>query len=88
MIRRTDSQGRICVGRQNAGREYAVYHASERDVHVFWLDAIPERERWVFRNPKVLASLMLGLEQARARKFSKNPPDLDAAREFVELSDE
>lgn len=84
MIRRSDNQGRVCLGRKNAGREYVIYRASKHEMHVIWLDTIPKRDQWVYRNPKVLASLMKGLEQARARKFSKNPPDLDADLDLAE----
>jgi len=36
------------------------------------LAAIPDRERWVYENPDVLASLERGIEQAKQGKVIRN----------------
>lgn len=38
--------------------------------------------------PKVLASVMRGLEQAKAGQFSKSPPDLDADQELADADED
>ena len=44
---------------------------------------IPEREAWLYENPKALASLRRGLDQARKGKVTKSPPDLKAAAKLA-----
>ena len=34
---------------------------------------IPEREAWLWKNPKALGAVILGLEQARASEFVEGP---------------
>jgi glycine/D-amino acid oxidase-like deaminating enzyme len=46
-------------------------------------DAIPERERWLWRNPDALAAVMDGLEQTGCGEFAE-PPDLEAGRNLAE----
>lgn len=49
---------------------------------------IPEREAWLYQNPKALASVRRGLEQAREGRLTKGP-DLRRARGIADtLSDE
>jgi hypothetical protein len=45
---------------------------------------IPEKELWLYKNPEARASLEIGLKQAKERKFSTSPPDLDADRVLVD----
>jgi len=45
---------------------------------------IPEREVWLYENPKALASVRRGLEQARKGKVTKTPPDLKATAKLAE----
>lgn len=45
---------------------------------VVWWKTIPEREKWLYKNPKTKELVETGLRQARARQFSDSPPDLDA----------
>ena len=48
-----------------------------------------EYESWLYKNPKALASVMRGIEQARKGQFSESPPDLDADQALAdEDSDE
>jgi hypothetical protein len=44
---------------------------------------IPEREVWLYENPKALASVRRGLDQARKGNVTKNPPDLKAAAKLA-----
>ncbi len=50
--------------------EHKTYHKPT-------LRRIPEREKWLFRNPEALSSVMQGLREAREGKCAE-PPDLEA----------
>lgn len=41
---------------------------------------IPSEERWLYENPKALASVMLGIQQAREGKFVDGPSIADLTR--------
>jgi hypothetical protein len=45
---------------------------------------IPEGEAWLYENPKALASVRRGLDQARKGNVTKKPPDLKAAAKLAE----
>ena len=57
-----DAKGRVTLGARFAGRLAVIVDSDEYEMTV---RIIPEREEWVFRNPKVLATLERGLEQAK-----------------------
>jgi len=41
------------------------------------------REAWLYENPKALASVRRGLDQARKGKIAKIPPDLKEAAKLA-----
>ncbi len=49
---------------------------------------IPQREVWLLKNPKAKASVLWGLEQAKAGKKAKSPPDLEADSRLAEQLDD
>jgi hypothetical protein len=75
----TDSKGRVTLGGHFANRAVIVEHRSDNEVIVRLARVIPEREVWLYENPKALASVRRGLDQARKGKVAKLPPDLKAA---------
>ena len=75
----TDSKGRVTLGGHFANRAVIVEQRGEDEVVVRLARVIPEREAWLYENPKALASLRRGLDQARNGNVTKNPPDLKAA---------
>jgi hypothetical protein len=80
----TDSKGRVTLGGHFANRAVIVEHRSDDEVIVRLARVIPEREAWLYENPKALASVRRGLDQARKGKVTKNPPDLKAAAKLAE----
>ena len=80
----TDSKGRVTLGGHFANRAVIVEHRGEDEVIFRLARVIPEREVWLYENPKALASVRRGLDQARKGKVTKNPPDLKAAAKLVE----
>ena len=82
--RSTDSKGRVTLGGRFANRAVIVEHPSDDVVIVRLARVIPEREVWLYENPKALASVRRGLNQARKGNVTKNPPDLNAAAKLAE----
>ena len=82
-IKNTDSKGRVTLGGHFANRPVIVEHRSDDEVIVRLARVIPEREVWLYENPKALASVRRGLDQARKGNVTKNPPDLKAAAKLA-----
>ena len=80
----TDSKGRVTLGGHFANRAVIVERRSDDEVIVRLARVIPEREVWLYENPKALASVRRGLDQARRGNVTKNPPDLKAVAKLVE----
>ena len=79
----TDSKGRVTLGGHFANRAVIVEHRSDDEVVVRLARVIPEREVWLYENPKALASVRRGLDRARKGNVTKNPPDLKAAAKLA-----
>ena len=71
--RTTDSKGRVTLGSQFANRTVIVEEIDETEVRITLARVIPEREAWLYDNPKARAAVSRGLDQARKRKFAKGP---------------
>jgi len=84
MTKTADSKGRITLGKKFADKTFIVEQTGDTVMKLEVAAIIPEREMWLYKNPKAKASVLRGLSQARARKFSDSPPDLEAARVLVE----
>ncbi len=86
--KQVDSKGRLTLGAEFAGSLVIVDDSEPDSVVIRKAVAIPEREAWLYRNPKALAAVQRGLEQARKGEFSKNPPDIEAdAALFEDVED-
>lgn len=85
--RNTDSKGRISLGEAFANRTMLVEH---RDDEIILRPArvIPEREAWLYENPKALDSVRRGLKQAASKTFVKGPDLAAAAKLSDQLQDE
>lgn len=79
--RRTDSKGRITLGESFANRTMLIEHRGD-EVVLRLARVIPEREAWVYENPRALGMLRKGLDQARKKQFVDGP-DMDAARRLA-----
>ncbi len=79
----TDSKGRVTLGGHFANRAVIVEHRSDDEVVVRLARVVPESEAWLYENPKALASVRRGLDQARKGNVAKSPPDLKAAAKLA-----
>ena len=78
-----DSKGRVTLGDHFANRAVIVERRSEDEVVIRLARVIPEREAWLYGNPKALASVRRGLDQVRKGGAAKNPPDMKAAAKLA-----
>ena len=71
-----DSKGRINLGKAYAGQ---IFQMNECEGKIFIEKAvlIPERELWLFENPKAQKMLQEGIEDAKKGKLKKNAIDLE-----------
>jgi hypothetical protein len=79
-----DSRGRINLGKEFANRTFIFEKVGETEMKLELAAVIPEKEVWLYKNPEAKALLDIGLEQAKQRKFSTSPPDLDADQALVD----
>lgn len=77
-----DSKGRIALGERFANRTVIVEDIDDTEVRITLARVIPEREAWLYANPKAKAAVVKGLTQARARRFA-NAPDIAADAELA-----
>jgi hypothetical protein len=80
--KQVDLKGRLTLGARFAGRMVIIREESESVVTIELARVIPEREAWLYENPRALASVRRGLAQARAGELE--PIDLAAARAVAE----
>ena len=83
-----DSKGRISLGSRFANQTVIVEDVDPTEVRVTLAQVIPQREVWLFKNPKAKASVFRGLAQAKAGKKVKSPPDLAADARLAEQLDD
>lgn len=83
LTKNTDARGRLALGERFANQRFIVTEVSETEIKLEVACVIPAQEAWLFKNPKALNSVLRGLDEARAGRFSSNPPDLDAARQLA-----
>ena len=83
-VKIADSKGRIALGPQFANKPVIIEEVDDTEVRVIAAEVVPKRELWLHRNIKARDSVHRGLGQAKARKFSDGPPDLDADESLAE----
>ena len=87
-IKIADSKGRIALGPRFAGKPVIIEDVDDTEVRVIVAEVVPRRELWLHRSTKARDLVFHGLAQAKARKFSRNPPDLEADEALAESSSE
>ena len=75
-VKIADSKGRVVLGPQFANKPVIIEEVDETEVRVIAAEVVPQRELWLHRNIEARDSVQRGLEQAKARKFGRKPPDL------------
>jgi hypothetical protein len=83
-----DGKGRVTLGSRFANRTVLVEDVDATEVRITLAEVIPQREVWLYKNPKAKASVLRGLEQAKAGKTAKSPPDWKADARLAEQLDD
>ena len=83
LTKNTDSKGRVTLGESFKNRTVLVEHRGD-EIVLRLARVIPEREAWLYENEKALGAVRRGLKQAKAGKFVKKGPDLDAAKTLAD----
>jgi hypothetical protein len=76
-VKTADGKGRVTLGKEFAHRLVMVMPVAEGVVQVIRAEAVPERESWLYKNPKALRMVMEGIVQAKAGELADGP-DLEA----------
>lgn len=85
--RLADSKGRITLGERFANRTVIIDDVDESEVRITLARVIPEREAWLYANPKARALVLKGLAQAKARRFAQAPDIAADAKLASQLDD-
>lgn len=74
---RVDSKNRITLGKSADAKitSYKIYRNSLGQLVLDPQVTIPAHEAWLYKNPKALAAVKKGLEEARAGKLVKSKED-------------
>ena len=83
-----DGKGRVTLGSRFANQTVIVEDVDATEVRITLAQVIPQREVWLFKNPKAKASVLRGLKQAQAGKMAESPPDLAADARLAEQLDD
>lgn len=82
-----DKRGRVSLGKEFADHLVLVKRLGDGAVQVVLAEAVPSKESWLYKNPEALASVMEGMEQAKARQLGEGP-DLAAGQKLVRKIEE
>jgi len=82
-----DSKGRVALGRRFANKPVIIQEVDATEVRVIVAAVVPERELWLHDNAQAKRAVQQGLAQAKARKFSKQPPDIAGDAKLAQMLD-
>ena len=83
-----DGKGRVTLGSRFANRTVIVEDVDSTEVRITLAEVIPQREVWLHKNDEAKASVLRGLEQAKAGERVDSPPDLKADAMIAEQLDD
>ncbi len=73
----TDQSGRICLGKEFAGKTYAMRANDRGSIELMPVKIVPENDAWLYQNKDAHGAVMEGLEQAKQGKAKPLSFNLD-----------
>jgi hypothetical protein len=83
VLKTVDERGRLVLGKPYANKVAQIEQIGEGEFRVVFVQPVPESQMWLYQNETAKGLVLQGLAEARAGKFSKNPPNLKADKELV-----
>ena len=68
---KADDKGRIILGREFSGRNFRVSSSATGEVLLIPVIVMPERDTWLYKNPRALAMFHQGLADAAEGRVTK-----------------
>ncbi len=84
ITKKTDSKGRLTLGEAYANKTLIVEDRGD-EIVLQVARVIPEREAWLYENPRALEAVRRGLKQAAAGELSDGPDHAEASRVAEDL---
>ena len=63
---RADEKGRVTLGRDYSGKNFSVWKSADGNILLTPVAVVPERDIWLYKNPRALALFHQGLAGAAA----------------------
>lgn len=81
--KKIDSRGRLLLGDGFAGQYVIVEERGNGEFLIKPAAIIPASEKWLYQNPKALAAVRAGLQEAKDGKIGPNQ-DFEADKAFID----
>jgi hypothetical protein len=79
-----DSRGRVNLGKEFAGKTFVFEKIGETEMRLELARVIPERELWLYDNPKAKGAVLGALERLKEGRFAASTPDIDIEEPWME----
>lgn len=79
-----DSRGRISLGKEFANKTFVFEKTGDKEMKLELAAVIPERELWLYKNPKARDTVLEAVERLKKGQFAVSPPNVDEEEPWME----
>jgi hypothetical protein len=83
ITKKTDSKGRITLGKEYANTILIIIKENNDDLLIQRAEVVPTHEAWLYKNKKALSDVRIGIEQAKKHMFAKKHIDMKADESWL-----